>query len=119
MVKTAMARAGEHGGDPIQALMPGTTQAQTDVGTGATVWFCQIIDVDAEAPATVPDASSGDRIALAPNTGVFLKVPPLGKVAVYDGAAGGAFANAVQDGVTVVYVYYDSTAGTCYMTEMV
>jgi hypothetical protein len=116
MTKTAMAQSGESLTDPIQALMPGTTQEQTDVGAGGTIWFCQIV----VAPgAVVPDASSGDRIALAPNTGIFLKVPPLGKVAVWDGSAGGAFANAVQDGVTVVYVYYNSTAGTCYMTEMV
>jgi hypothetical protein len=118
-MNTALARSGEGGGiggDPIQALMPGTTQEQTDVGTGGTVWFCQIV---AAAGGVVPDASSGDRIALAPNTGVFLRVPPLGKVAVHDGSAGGAFANAVQAGVTVVYVYYNSTAGTCYMTEMV
>ncbi len=116
MVSTALARSGEHKSDAIQALMPGTTQEQTDVGTGATVWFCQVV---AASNLAAPDASSGSRIALAPNTGIFLRVPPLGKVAVYDGSAGGAFANAVQDGVTVVYVYYNSTAGTCYMTEMV
>ena len=116
MTKTAMARAGEHGSDAIQALMPGTTQAQTDVDVGGTVWFCQIV---AASNLAAPDASSGDRIALPPDTGIFLRVPPLGKVAVYDSTAGGAFANPVQEGVTVVYVYYDSTAGTCYMTEMV
>ena len=114
MTKTELARSGEHGYDVIQALMPGTTQEQTDVGTGGTVWFCQVV-----AALLTPDASSGKRIALAPNTGIFLRVPPLGRIAVYDGGAGGAFANAVQAGVTVVYVYYNSTAGTCYMTEMV
>ena len=116
MTKTAMARGNESGGDAIQALMPGTTQAQTDVGTGGTVWFVQIV---AASNLAAPSAASGDRIALPPDTGQYLKVPPLGKVAVWDGSAGGAFANAVQEGVTVVYVYYDSTAGTCYMTEMV
>ncbi len=118
MTNTELAQSGQDGGiggDPIQALMPGTTQAQTDVGTGGTVWFCQVVVADSVAA----DASSGDRIALPPDTGIFLKVPPLGKVAVYDGSAGGAFTNPVQAGVSVVYVYYDSTAGTCYMTEMV
>jgi hypothetical protein len=113
---TELARGNDDNIDQIQALMPGTTQEQTDVGTGGTVWFCQVV---AAAGAVVPDASSGKRIALAPNTGIFLKVPPLGRVAVYDGSAGGAFANAVQVDVSVVYVYYNSTAGTCYMTEMV
>jgi hypothetical protein len=115
MTNTALAQSGESNTDPIQALMPGTTQEQTDVGTGGTVWFCQVVT----AGGAAPDASSGDRIALAPNTGIFLKVPALGRVAVYDGSAGGAFANPIQAGVTVVYVYYNSTAGTCYMTEMV
>lgn len=116
MTQSAMARAGEHGSDAIQALMPGTTQTQTAVGTGKAIWFVQIV---AASNLAAPDASSGDRIALTPDTGIFLRVPPLGKVAVYDGAAGGAFSNAVQAGVTLVYVYYDSNAGTCYMTEMV
>ncbi len=115
MTKTAMARGNESGGDAIQALMPGTTQAQTDVGVSGTIWFCQIVTATGKAP----DASSGNRIALTPDTGIFLKVPALGRVAVHDGSNGGAFANAVQADVTVVYVYYDSTAGTCYMTEMV
>ncbi len=114
MANTALARSGENRGEGIQALQPATTQAQTDVGTGGTVWFVQVV-----AASGVADASSGNRIALPPDTGMYLKVPALGKVAVYDGSAGGAFAAAVQAGVTVVYVYYDSTAGTCYMTEMV
>ncbi len=118
MTNTEMAKSGQDGGiggEPIQALMPGTTQAQTDVGTGKAVWFCQIVTADGNAP----DASSGNRIALTPDTGIFLRVPPLGRIAVYDGSAGGVFTNPVQAGVTTVYVYYDSTAGTCYLTEMV
>ena len=116
MTKTALARGNESGGDPIQVLMPGTTQAQTDIGAAAAVWFAA---VQAASVLTAATAASGDRIALPPDTGIFLKVPPLGKVAVHDGSTGGAFSNAVQEGVTVVYVYYDSTAGTCHMTEMV
>lgn len=112
--ETELARSGASRYEGIQALMPGTTQEQTAVGAAGTVWFCQIV-----AENFTPDASSGDRIALPPDTGQYLKVPPLGRVAVYDGSTGGAFANAVQEGVTVVYVYYDSAAGTCYLTEMV
>ncbi len=114
MVATALARSGENRGEGIQALEPNTTQTQTAVGTGKAVWFLAV----AEASG-VADASSGKRMALAPDTGHYIKVPALGLVAVYDGSAGGAFTNAVQAGVTVVWVYYDSTAGTCYMTEMV
>ncbi len=120
MANTALAQSNESGSDTIQALMPGTTQEQTDVAAAGTIWFVQVVAaLDANGAAIVPDASSGDRIALPPDYGHYLKVPPLGKVAVYDGSAGGAFANAVQAGVTVVYVYYDSAAGVCYMTEMV
>ncbi len=114
MANTALARSGENRGEGIQALQPATTQSQTDVGTGAASWFLAVA-----VASGVADASSGDRMTLAPDTGHYIKVPPLGLVAVHDGSAGGAFANAVQAGVTVVWVYYDSTAGTAYMTEMV
>ncbi len=113
MANTALARSGENRGEGIQALEPNTTQAQTGIGANGSVWFLAV----AEASG-VADASSGKRMALTPDTGIFIKVPELGKVAVYDGSAGGAFSNAVQAGVTIVYVYYDSTAGTAYMTEM-
>ena len=110
---TELARSDINRGEGIQVLRPATTQSQTDIGASGTIWFVQVVDASG-----VADASSGDRIALAPDTGHYLKVPALGFVAVHDGSAGGAFANAVQAGVTVVWVYYDSTAGTAYMTEM-
>ncbi len=113
MAHTALARGDENRSEGIQALEPNTTQSETSIGASGTVWFLAV----AEASG-VADASSGKRMALAPDTGHYIKVPPLGLVAVWDGSAGGAFANAVQAGVTVVWVYYDSTAGTAYMTEM-
>ena len=39
-------------------------------------------------------------------------------MAAYDGSAGGEISNAVGAATTVVWVYYDSTAGTAYVTEM-
>ena len=87
----------------------GTTQEITAVGTAGTVWFI--------ATGAAPDASSGDRLALAPDTGYHVKITPGEKIAAYDGTAGGAVANVVGANTTVVYIYYDSTAGTVYVTE--
>ncbi len=84
---------------------------RTAIGAAGTIWFVAI--------GVLPDASSGNRIALAPDTGHYLKVAPGDKVAVHDGSAGGAMTNAVGATTTVVWVFYDSTAGTAYVTEMV
>ncbi len=90
----------------------GVTQSITAVGASGTVWFV------ATGLDPAPDASSGNRIALAPDTGHYLKITPGDKVAAYDGSAGGAISNAVGATTTVVWVYYDSAAGTVYVTEM-
>ncbi len=107
---TAQAREVEGGITLIPVVGIGATQEITAVGTNGTVWFV--------ATGAAPDASSGNRIALAPDTGHYLKVAPGEKVAAYDGSAGGAISNAVGVTTTVVWVYYNSTAGTVYVTEM-
>ena len=99
--------------DTIQALGIGVMQTITGVATSGTVWF-----VKTGADGIVADALT-PVIALAPDTGHYLKVVPgVDKVAAYDGSAGGVTANAVGANTTVVWVYYDSTAGTVYVTEM-
>ncbi len=107
---TAQAREVEGGIVEIPVVGIGVTQEITAVGASGTVWFVAI--------GAAPDASSGNRIALAPDTGHYLKVASGDKVAAYDGSAGGAISNAVGATTTVVWVYYDSTAGTVYVTEM-
>lgn len=109
---TILARQSGHGLSDIPVLGVGVTQEITAVGAAGTVWFV--------ATGAAADASSGDRLALPPDTGHYLKVVPgVDKVAAYDGTAGGATANVVGATTTVVWVYYNSTAGTAYVTEMV
>jgi hypothetical protein len=93
----------------IPVLARGTLQSQTDVGASAAVIFFDI--------GTAPDASTGNRIPMAPDIGMFWKCAPGDKVATHDGSAGGSFTNAVGSTTTVVYLYYDSTAGTSYLLE--
>ena len=107
-------QARESGGaiEPIPVVGIGIMQEITAVAASATVWFLAV--------GPNPDASSGNRMALAPDTGYHVKVTAgVDKIAAWDGSAGGATANKVGPNTTVVYVYYDSTAGTAYATEMV
>lgn len=109
---TKLAREGDPGITEIPVVGIGTTQTITEVGTGGTVWFLAV-----GKPSSGLDASSGNRLALAPDTGYHVKVAPGDFVAAYDGSAGGVISNAVGEDTTVVYAYYDSTAGTVYVTE--
>ena len=60
---TAQAREGVGGITEIPVVGIGVTQEITAVGTAGTVWFV------ATGQGVVQDASSGNRIALAPDTG--------------------------------------------------
>ena len=107
-------QARESGGaiEPIPVVGIGVTQEITAVAASGTVWFLAV--------GVAPDASSGNRMALAPDTGYHVKVlAGVDKVAAWDGSAGGAIANKVGANTTVVYAYYDSSAGTVHVTEMV
>ena len=95
--------------ETIQAVGMGVLHTITAVGASGTVIFFDI--------AVVPDASTGDRIVMPPDLGMFWKCAPGDKVAAHDGSAGGAIAAAVGANTTVVYLYYDSTAGTAYVLE--
>lgn len=106
---TKLARESGNALETIETLGIGTLQEITAVGTAAAVIFFDI--------GTAPDASTGNRIPVTPDVGIFLKCSPGDKVASHDGSAGGTIANAVGENTTVVYLYYDSTAGTTYVME--
>ncbi len=106
---SAQARETKGGIETIPALAVGTLQTITEVGTTANVIFFDI--------GVNPDASGGNRIPMTPDIGMFWKCDPGDKVAAHDGSAGGTIANAVGANTTVVYLYYDKTAGTAYVLE--
>lgn len=95
--------------EAIQAVGMGTLQLITAVGVGAASIFFDI--------AVTPDASTGDRIIMPPDVGMFWKCAPGDGVAAHDGSAGAAMTNPVGANTTLVYLYYDSTAGTAYVLE--
>ena len=106
---SAQARESEGGVETIPALGIGTLQTITGVGASATIIFFDI--------GVTPDASTGNRIPMAIDAGMFWSCKPGDKVAAHDGSAGGTIANAVGVNTTVVYLYYDSTAGTAFVLE--
>ncbi len=109
MAKTSLARSGENRGDAIQALGQGVLQTITEVGTGKSVIFFDI--------SPVPDASTGNRIPMPPDTGMYWKCEAGDKVASHDGSAGGVISTAIGADTTVVWLFYDSVAGTSYVME--
>ncbi len=108
---TLLAREDETRNYPeaIQALGIGVLQTITEVAAAKDVIFFDI--------GVAPDASTGNRVPMTPDTGVFWKCVPGDKVAAHDGTAGGTIANAVGANTTIVYLYYDKTAGTAYVLE--
>ncbi len=106
---TAQAREEEGGIVEIPVVGIGTLQTITAVGAAKTIIFFDI--------AVAPDASTGNRIPMPPDVGMFWKCAPGDKVASHDGSAGGTISSAVGATTTVVYLYYDSTAGTSYVLE--
>lgn len=108
---TSLARESSPGITEIPVVGIGVQQAITGIGASGTVWFL----ATGADPALV--ASASPRIALAPNTGYHAKVAPGDYVACYDGSNGGVISNPVGADTTVIYAYYDSTAGTVYVTE--
>ena len=107
---TTLAAGGSNKMQDIQVVGVGTLQEITAVGAAATIIFFAFGAADV-------DASSGDRIPMPPDIGMFWKIAPGQFVAAYDGSAGGAAADPVGADTTVVYLYYDSTAGTAYVLE--
>ncbi len=103
------ARESVGGIEVIPALGIGTLQTITAVGAAASVIFFDI--------GPTPDASTGNRIPMAIDAGMFWSCKPGDKVAAHDGSAGGTITNAVGADTTVVYLYYDSTAGTAFVLE--
>lgn len=106
---TFLAREAGNALNSIPAVGQGTLQSITAVGVGAPVCFFAI--------GKNPDASTGNRIPMAPDSGMYWKITPGHKVAAHDGSAGGVVANAVGADTKVVYLYYDSAAGTAYVLE--
>ena len=109
MPKTSLARSGENRLEGIQAVGQGVLQTITAVGTGKSVIFFDI--------GPNPDASTGNRIPMPPDVGMYWKCAGGDKVASHDGSAGGVISNAVGADTTVVWLFYDSTAGTSYVME--
>lgn len=106
---SAQARESVGGIEVIPALAIGTLQEITEVGASATIIFFDI--------GVNPDASAGNRVPMPIDQGMFWGCAPGDKVAAHDGSNGGTIANAIGAGITVVYLYYDSTAGTAYVLE--
>ena len=108
---SAQARETQGGIETIPVLGMGTLQTITEVGTGADVIFFDI----GSSPA--PDASTGNRLMMPPDVGMFWKCNPGDKVATHDGSNGGTITNAVGALTTVVYLYYSKAEGVCYVLE--
>ncbi len=106
---SGQARETEAGIETIPVLGIGTLHTITEVGVGKAIIFFDI--------AVTPDASAGNRIPMPPDVGMYWKCAPGDKVASHDGSAGGTISTAVGAEITVVYLYYDSTAGTSYVLE--
>ena len=106
---SAQAREGKGGIETIPALGIGTLQEIAAVAASKTIIFFDI--------GVNPDASGGNRIPMAIDAGMYWRCDPGDKVAAHDGTSGGTITNPVGANTTVVYLYYDSTAGTAYVLE--
>ena len=109
MTKLAREDAERNHPQAIQAMAEGVLQTITGVAAAEAVCFFDI-------HATAPDASTGNRIPIAPNSGMFWSCVPGDLVAAH-ASTGATATNAMGANTTVVYLYYDSTAGTAFVLE--